>query len=334
MRTALALLLTTSAACSSSTSYDEAWGASETLPAKADDFAEPIAFGQVKAGKLDEDALRVFKIRLHDGDKIEGVLRITSGDLRPDFTLFRGLTTSIRSTDFEVTTKRLEKTYELEDEGEFVFVVRAFQHQGEGEFAFELTCTGGPCAGEATPIDAGEADACLHAAQACAFDKLPDFDGAVGPARARTIFQACLQEVREPGGKPCDEACTDADPDEDSTRREVCDDVIRDLPFFADASAACLRELDDCMDPCLDLGDDLGGDPSEPSLLGLPFATCWTFGFNGTCPGHARDMEACGGDLEADSVQACHSLCESTDGAWNDDLDTICTEACGDLPEE
>jgi hypothetical protein len=43
-----------------------------------------------------------------------------------------------------------------------------------------------------------------------------------------------------------------------------------------------------------------------------------------------RSECACGKLLQAVNG---HALCEATDGAWNDDLDTMCTERCDDPRE-
>jgi hypothetical protein len=57
-------------------------------------------------------------------------------------------------------------------------------------------------------------------------------------------------------------------------------------------------------------------------------AICWENGFNGTCDGYARGHKDCGGSYGDNSNAECHALCESTDGAWTDDLDLICVESC------
>jgi len=49
-------------------------------------------------------------------------------------------------------------------------------------------------------------------------------------------------------------------------------------------------------------------------------------GFNGTCDSYARELAVCGGNLELETVEACHLHRQSTDGAWIDDLDIICEE--------
>jgi hypothetical protein len=66
-----------------------------------------------------------------------------------------------------------------------------------------------------------------------------------------------------------------------------------------------------------------------------PEAICWAMGFNGTCDGYARGHATCGGDeYTTDSPGECHAFCRATSGAWMDDLDTICTDECGDLCSE
>jgi hypothetical protein len=100
--------------------------------------------------------------------------------------------------------------------------------------------------------------------------------------------------------------------------------MIKSLPYYADASPECIAELTDCLGTCVDLGD--GG---ADELTSTAASMCWETGFNGTCDGYARGHKKCpGGTYEDESSEQCHALCESTDGAWTDDLDLICVEAC------
>jgi len=62
-----------------------------------------------------------------------------------------------------------------------------------------------------------------------------------------------------------------------------------------------------------------------------PEAQCLRDGFNGTCDGYARGHEKCGGSYADDTLEECHQLCESTSGAWMDDLDLICVEGCAEF---
>jgi hypothetical protein len=44
---------------------------------------------------------------------------------------------------------------------------------------------------------------------------------------------------------------------------------------------------------------------------------------------YARGRVACGGlAYRDDTLGECYELCESTTGAWRDDLDTLCIDAC------
>jgi hypothetical protein len=159
---------------------------------------------------------------------------------------------------------------------------------------------------------------CMTKARECSFAALPPWNGAVGAARARTIYQGCLDEVMTTSeGKSCKTACTGEE------AKPVCDSVIEALPFYADASAACLAELDSCLETCHSIGGDI-----LDELWESPEAICWENGFNGTCDGYARGHKKCGGTYADDTHAECDALCKSTDGAWMDDLDTICTEQC------
>lgn len=311
--------------------YDDDWGAD--LPGKADsivDLAQPIEIGELVTGSVDEQSVVLYHVELQRGDQLRVTKRVTSGDLAPHFTLFFSLSDHLRSQSFDVDDDGLVKTYEIEGSGRHLLAVRAFQHQGQGDYELEIECTGGPCNGEilVEPLENEAADDCIARAQQCAFDEMDRYNGAVGSVRARTLFEDCLAELQSVDGSSCVLACEDhpdADGFDQGERAEVCDDVIAELPFFADASGACLAALDDCMEQCVDLVEF---NPFD-SVFDQGFARCWTFGFNGTCPAYAREHESCGGALAANSDEECFAYCESTDGAWVDDLDTICDDFCG-----
>ena len=86
-----------------------------------------------------------------------------------------------------------------------------------------------------------------------------------------------------------------------------------------------METLDGCLDSCFEMGDDSGG---SDELWETREGICWEHGFNGNCDSYARGHAACGGTYAADSNEQCHALCESTTGAWTDDLDTLCVEEC------
>ncbi|MEZ4365120.1 MAG: hypothetical protein R2939_02390 [Kofleriaceae bacterium] len=322
-------LLSLLAACAATPTggYDDTWGSEIISSGKADgllDDATVLALGASVRGNLGEDDLDIYRMDLAFGDRILLSQRVIAGDLAPHFTLYVGTTTSVRSATFAVRDDGLDKTYEITQSGRYFVGVRAYQGVGTGDYTLSAACTGGPCAGEpiVVPLTAETRGECLEAARECSFAALPAYDGAVGPARARTIFQGCLGRVTASGGEACGEACRD-----DDDAQAVCEDLISALPFYADQDATCLGELEDCMDSCVDAGG--GGTPEE--MWSTEIAICWSNGFNGTCDGYARGHSRCGGDeYVTGSTEACYALCHATTGAWLDDLDDLCDQACED----
>ncbi|MBT8493203.1 MAG: hypothetical protein KJO07_09100 [Deltaproteobacteria bacterium] len=326
---ALVLTMPLALACSSQSAYDDDWGAGLVTGGKADglaDSAKPLDFDQLGTGEVNEDSIVLFKIELQRGDQIEVEKKVTSGDLAPHFTLHRGLLSTIHSQSFDVDPDRLHKTYLIETTGTHFFAARAFQNQGSGAFTLQVTCNGGPCAGQFNPepLDGDEAADCIRDAFVCAQEDLKQFNGAVGPARATSSFEGCLAASGTPSGSSCAIACNGAGTLGDEILDDlqvVCNEMKFDLQFFADQNDACFAEYDNCMHECMDGPQDL--------------PTCYSFGFNGTCPTYAKALDSCGGSVEVDGDLACHLLCESTFGAHNDDLDTICEEDCGvDRPDD
>lgn len=314
------------AACTSAPiPYDDAWGAEDIPTGKADsllDGAQVLAFDQVGTGFVDENQMDVYAIDLKGGDKITAIMKVTSGNLSPHFTLFFGGLSHVSSKTFDRATKKITKTYELTSTGRYFISVRAFQHQGEGNYEFSITCNGGPCAGEPVirTLTVDEQAECITKARRCSFADLPRWNGFVGAARARSIFQGCLNAAQTTeDAVTCETACDEVD-----DAKPLCESIIGSLPFYADASSACLAELDDCMAICH--GADNGGSADE--LWTTAESICWETGFNGTCDTYARGHEDCGGTYADDTNAQCHALCEATDGAWIDDLDTICSDSC------
>jgi hypothetical protein len=201
--------------------------------------------------------------------------------------------------------------------------VQAYRGRGAGRYALTPTCTGGPCAGQVghDDLELLEREACIDAARLCAFEDMAPFNGAVGPSRARTLFQNCLTRGTV-AGQSCSAACDDDD------AKEICEGIIATMPFYADQSPACLDTLAGCMDDCADATDeDATPDEFWSTVLGI----CWMHGLNGSCDSFARDTVECGGTLARESHDRCMQECASTTGAWIDDLDTMCDEACEDL---
>jgi hypothetical protein len=306
--------------------YDEDWG-SDALPSgKADgllDGAKRLQFGEVGSGFVDGDHLEIFVIDLSVTDKITATMTVTSGDLSPHFTLFFGIDHHVRSKTFARVGKKLTKTYEIANSGRHFIGVRAFKNQGEGRYQFKIECDDGACAGDPIPVDldVNERAECITQARRCAFAELPKFGGAVGPARARATFEACMARGKtDIENEACDTTCT-----VDSETQGLCDSIIGALPFYADVSGACLAELDSCMADC----HRLAGFGDADDLFETAESLCWETGFNGTCDGYARGHTDCGGtEYSDDTNEQCHALCQSTSGAVTDDLDTICSDEC------
>lgn len=293
----------------------------EDLPAgKADgllDDAPVIRIGDTARGTLGANQMNVFAIDLKHGQQLKVVQKRTSGNLSPHFTLFQGVSTHVASETFARTSTRITKTYTVGANTRFYIAVKPYQGNGAGNYELNVTCTGN-CNGTPLPVDPldiNAADTCIEQARACSFAALPSFNGAVGAVRARAIFEGCLAKEPE-----CLGAC------EVEGGQGVCDSIIASLPYYADASPACRTVAADCMDSCRELGSSSwDGDDLASGNEGM----CWANGFNGTCDGYARDHASCkAGGYADDSNEQCHALCQSTTGAWTDDLDTLCEEEC------
>ncbi len=307
------------AACDATETGDEEYLTQKTGVAS---LAPEIGFGETVSGLIDKKQLDLYGMDLREGDKITIEASVTDGDAKPDVTLFLGGNSKVSSKSFDANAQKLSKQYVIDAEGTYVFAVRAFKGEKSGRYTLKITCTGGPCKGEpfVKPLEADEAGACIAIARECAFDKLPSFKGVLGPVKARAAFEDCIAKGSLTGGTSCARAC-DGD-----VAQSICDSEIGLLPFFADQSKACLDEFEDCMDSCYDAGGN------EQGLEDGPEQVCLSTGFNNTCDSYARGHKLCGGGYESGSAEQCHALCESTFGAWNDDLDDICTMECGDLP--
>jgi hypothetical protein len=329
MRTLLLSSILLAAACATTEStYDEAWGQDDIPSGKADgilDSAPTLAFGTPRTGFVDDGNLDVFAMSLKLGDRFTLVEKVTSGDLSPHFTLYYGASSYVSSASWSRSGATLTKTYVAAQTGTYYIGVKPYQNVGEGNYELRATCTGGPCAGEpvVVPMDADLRAECIAAARECAFEALPAYDGAVGPARARSVFQTCITTVTGDDGEACGEAC---DASDDDSARALCDDIIGALPFYADQDGDCVDVVASCLDDCD--GAASGADENAEEVWETSIGMCWNNGYNGACDSYARAHEACGGDNEADSPEDCIAHCESTEGAWIDDLDTICEEAC------
>lgn len=327
---ALALALAAGLAGAACTDgYDETWGSGDIAAGKADglaDLAVPLIVGRTVTGSVDSQSMVLYKVRLHRGDQITGVEKVLDGDLSPHFSLFVGVDRLFRSETFDVGPTHLDKSYEIEESGTYFVAVRAFQNHGAGSFSFVIECTGGPCAGEFVdePLGNADADDCIARARECAFDEMGRFNGAVGSTRARQLFEGCLDRLATRDGSSCTQACRPALGADDDSPEQVCESIIDSLPLFADHDEpACLSALDECLSECAALA------PGSPARLGeMAFSRCWQFGLNGTCPGYAAELAACGGDIDKTSADECNLFCDSTDGAWTEDVDGLCSARC------
>lgn len=322
---ALALVIGTGCQGTPTAVYDDDWGADEAIAGgKADgllDAAKPLTFGAPVTGFVGESAMEVFSLDLKRNDAFELTMKVTDGDLKPHTTLYFGVSTYVGSLTWKNSPATLlVKTYKATAEGRYYVAARAFRGQGAGHYTLTARCTGGPCAGVPNTEELGVADVatCVQKARRCAFDSLDQFGGSVGPARARSLFEGCLNTAATGSGATCLPACGKPD------AKELCDAIIGDLPYYADQSADCLGVLDSCMADCYAAGGD--GDPDE--IWTTAEGICWLHGFNGNCNSYARSTTQCTGAVDPDGHEGCMGLCEATTGAWNDDLDTLCTEAC------
>lgn len=325
----LASTLTFSACGSDSSDYDPNWGDGQSLPAGKGDFldlAEVIEFDEEKEGSVTSTQMDVYKISLKRGDELTLTKHVTSGDLRPDISLFSGFGSSIRSLDFNVSSKKLTKDYQVDDTGDYLIAVRAFRNEGSGDYRISAECTGGPCNGELTdPADFFDVDTvidCVRDTQECAFKELPRFNGAVGKVRSTNIWNDCAAKTATFDGESCETAC---DSSEDAS--ELCNFIVSELPFFADQDAACFGEFDSCMSECQSIGDSFSSD-----IWDQEYAVCWSSGLNSDCPNFVKQLEACGGNL-TDDAAICIEECHATSGAFTDDTQDLCDhcDTCGVL---
>ncbi len=297
-------------------------------------FAPAIAFGQPVTGQVASPQLDIWSIYLRAGDTVRITKTVTGGDLKPDVVLFQGSASHhVASDDFDVTTNTLAKTYSLDDSGSYVIVVRGYQNQGAGSYTLSVECLAGPCAGETPPapvVELGSADkqSCIKAARECAVARLPEYGGAVGAVRSQQIFDECLGAATvETWEHDLPVSCAPACQGDDAA--EVCDAVVAMLPWLADQSPSCIDEFNDCVLLCYEAGNE----QAMESVAGGGEATCVTgyAAFNGSC-GDVAQLQACGGPWAPGSCEACYLSCYDSMGAWLDDLDMICDEACDCVP--
>lgn len=310
--------------------YDPDFDANEpTAGGKADgifDIIPAIAFGDTVTGTLEGDDVEFYRIRLRRTDDISISMSAEGGAFNPHVSVYYGSSTYVSSDSFDLDGDTVNKVYRLDSEGVYLIAARVYRNNGGGDYSLTLTCNDGPCAGNfPEPVSLLDVDAvatCIEAAHECAFAALPAYEGRVGAARSNQIFQECLNEGSTDEGESCSEVCEWENPDEErDTARSLCDTIIEDLPFYADQSAECHAEVFSCMSDCTT--DPSAGD-WDTELWYSGIGNCWEGVLNGDCDSYARDSEACGGNILAGSAGECEDFCESTIGAWTDDISDIC----------
>jgi hypothetical protein len=283
--------------------------------------APKLTLGRAASSTIKNAQIDAWSIDLKVGDKITVVETIRAGTLTPDFGLFQGGFTYVASASHEALPRKLTKHYVIPSTGRYYFGVAPYQGRGTGDYSIKVTCTGGPCNGEPAivELDQWQKNVCTKKARECAIVKARPTNpsSSVTLTQAKAAWKTCLEGASLPTGESCKTACDEGE------AKATCEAITKLVPFYAKKPTGCTAVLNDCMDQCEDAGDH--SEVSEDQ--------CLVNGFNNTCDGYAKQLTACGGPHAADSKAACHRLCEANFGAWNDDLDTICTETCGEYEE-
>ena len=326
------LALTTTACTAESTPYEPSWDSDALSGGKADglaDDAPELTLDETpREGDVGGERMEIYRLTLQRTDRIQLEMEVTSGDLNPHLSLYRGLSTYVGSESWERDGAILRKVYVAEEQGTFFVAARAYHGEGEGRYALRAECLDGPCAGHFPPpwteLDLSDAAGCITQARHCAFAALPGYDGLVGPARATSIFDTCLNSVSLPDGTSCASACDWQGTYDDRTyddARPHCDHVVSTLPFYADHSTACVAELDSCFSDCSYYSSWVY---DQENFGDMAESVCFSEGLNGSCESYARLTPACGGLAPEDGYALCEYRCRSVDGAFTDDISDLC----------
>jgi hypothetical protein len=287
-------------------------------------WAPLVEIGSSISGTITKQQFDLWGLDLREGDQLTITQNVTSGNLAPEFKLMTA-NGKVSSASFDANGSELTKTYEVTASGRYFLGVRAYQGGGEGSYAIDVACTGGPCAGApvAAPLlSPSDANECLESARACAFEDMKVYDGAVGPARARSLFNDCLAKTSiHDGGIACASACEGAD------AAMVCEVNIAAIPFYADQSDKCIGELNRCVSDCKQYAD--GNYWYDDGVSDGPDFICTFESAHGSCDSYARDHEWCGGANVHDSVEQCNDFCFNAWNAFSDDDYGTCAEECG-----
>jgi hypothetical protein len=140
---------------------DETASTSDDLtqkPKGALGLAPKLAFGQKASVALAGSELNVYDIVLQAGDNVRIDDAVTSGNFVPDFTLYLGGTSTVKSASYNRTASKLSKTYTATTSGHYILAVHTQDGKGAGNYDLIATCAGGPCAGASVkPIADSEA---------------------------------------------------------------------------------------------------------------------------------------------------------------------------------
>ena len=319
------------------TQYLEDWGAGELLAGgKADglvDIAQPIVFDDEVSGFVNQQQLDLYRLDLLAGDQIKVEMTVTDGDLEPHTTLFYGSTSYISSENWEREGNQLLKWYFAEHAGAYLLAARAYQEQGHGHYTIKVTCEGGPCNGEhpEKELDRDEVDWCLTEAQVCAFS---DMESGLDESGAQALLQVCLDGLSLDEGYTCSNTCSTQFEGDYLQPNELCQDIQTVIAYYSNQSEECVSTFESCLGACLGAEYYYGESYSYYDFWDTPMSICVSNGFNGNCNDYAQKHEDCGGEMQEDSIMDCFEWCWAIDGAWIDDLDTICQESCSDYCEE
>jgi hypothetical protein len=308
-------------ACSSSETNEGSAEADYTREGGLVGQAPKLTLGRAATGSIKNGQIDAWGLDLKGGDKITVVETIRRGTLTPDFGFFRSGIIYVPSASHEALPRKLTKHYVIPATGRYYLGIAPYQGRGNGDYSIKVTCTGGPCNGEPmiVELDPWQKNLCTKKARECALTRArpANANANVTLTQAKAAWKSCLEEATLPGGESCKPACDEGE------AKTTCETITKLVPFYAKKPTACTAALKDCMVSCEQAGDN--SEASEDQ--------CLINGFNNTCDGYAKQLTACGGPNAPESKAACHSLCEANFGVWNDDLDTICTEECGEYEE-
>ena len=174
-------------------------------------------------------------------------------------------------------------------------------------------------------LDLDQQSECLYKVRSCAFDRLPGYDGYVGPTRARNIVNECLAEhTVDDNDSDLQASCR---PLCDGDNESLCDVLIGQLPWFADQNEACMQEWTYCVDDChQEAGYNSYWDVESLDDTAEAVCTVGSGGLGGGCSSFIHKVKACGGTLDAEDnyLEYCTERCEDVAGAWVDDTSDLC----------